>query len=88
MCARKLGDEMDYLMLIGQSTEVVESMTVGYGLPKNKLINLGYTTPARVFEKILSLTDRVSSTVAIGNMGGMGAETAEYFENRSIKNND
>ncbi len=84
MSARKLGKEIDYLMLIGQSTEVVEAMTVGYGLPKNKLINLGYTTPAKVFEKILSLTDRISTTVAIGNMGGMGAETAEYFENRSI----
>jgi len=84
MSARKLGGEIDYLMLIGQSTEVVEAMTVGYGLPKNKLINLGYTTPAKVYEKILSLTDRISTTVAIGNMGGMGAETAEYFENRSI----
>jgi len=85
MSARKLGGELDYLMLIGESTEVVENMIVGYGMPKSKLINLGYTTPAKVFEKTLSLTERFSTTVAIGNMGGMGAETAEYFENRSIE---
>jgi len=88
MAASKLADEMDYLVLIGQSTEVVEGMTVNYGLPKKKIINLGYSTPPKVFEKVLSITDKMSTTVAIGNMGGMGAETAEYFENRSSINND
>ncbi|MBT3207741.1 MAG: poly-gamma-glutamate synthase PgsB [Bacteroidetes bacterium] len=84
----KLANEIDCLMLIGQSTEVVENMTVGYGLPKNKIINLGLTTPQNVFEKVLSITDKKSTILAIGNMGGMGAETAEFFENRSSTNYD
>lgn len=88
MVGKKLAKEIDYLVLIGQSTEVVVNMTVRYGLSQNKIINLGWTTPAKVFEKVLSLTDKMSSTVAVGNMGGMGAETAEYFENRSSVNND
>ena len=88
MAGRKLTEEIDYLMLIGQSTEVVETMAVNYGLPKKKVINLGYTTPSKVFEKVLSVTDKLSTIVAIGNMGGMGAETAEFFEHRSSIDND
>ncbi len=88
MTSSKLADEIDYLMLIGQSTEVVANMSVGYGLPKNKIINLGYTEPSRVFEKVLSVTEKMSTIVAIGNMGGMGAETAEFFEHRSSINYD
>lgn len=88
MAARKLADEIDYLILIGQSTDVVENMTVNYGMTKNKIVNLGWITPVKVFEKVLSLTDKMSTIVAIGNMGGMGAETAEYFENRSTVNYD
>lgn len=79
----KLSKEADFLMLIGQSTEVVSHMAIGYGFPQKKIINLGYTTSEKVFEKVLSLTSTISTIVAIGNMGGMGAETAEYFENRS-----
>jgi poly-gamma-glutamate synthase PgsB/CapB len=83
MCGKHLSGEADYLLLIGQSTEVVEQMSTGYGFPKMKIVNLGYTTPAKVFEKALSITNIQSTIIAIGNMGGMGAETAEYFENRS-----
>lgn len=87
MSAKKLGGEIDYLILIGQSTEVVENMTLNYGLPQQKIINLGWTTPQKVFEKVLSVTEKISTIVAIGNMGGMGNETAEFFEHRnSIKN--
>ncbi len=84
MVAEKLQNEMDYLMLIGQSTDVVENMAVQYGIPVTKVISVGWTTPDKVFEKILSVTEKTSTIVAIGNMGGMGAGTVEYFENRSI----
>lgn len=88
MAARKLSNEMDYLILIGQSTEVVENMTTGYGLEKKKIINLGWTSPDKVFEKVLSVTGEMSTIMAIGNMGGMGAETARFFEHRSSLKND
>lgn len=84
MVARKLEKEIDYLALIGQSTDVVENLAIRFGIPRGKVITIGWTTPDKVFEKILSLTDKISTIVAIGNMGGMGAGTVEYFEHRSI----
>jgi len=83
MTATKINEETDYLILIGQSTDVVENMAIGYGISKKKILNLGYTTPEKVFEQVLSLTESISTIVAIGNMGGMGAQTAEFFEHRS-----
>jgi poly-gamma-glutamate synthase PgsB/CapB len=83
LAGKKLAKEIDHLILIGQSTDVVENLTINYGLSQKKIINLGWTTPSKVFEKVLSLTEKLSTTLAIGNMGGMGAETAEFFENRS-----
>ena len=88
MMGKKLGKEVDYLFLIGQSTDVVENMSTGYGMAKSAIINLGWTTPAKVFDRILSLTQETSTIIAIGNMGGMGAETAAYFENKSSIKND
>jgi poly-gamma-glutamate synthase PgsB/CapB len=86
MVAVKIAGETDYLMLMGQSCDVVENMAVNYGFQRKKIINLGWTTPEKIFESVLSLTDKMSTIVAIGNMGGRGAETAEFFENRSIMN--
>jgi len=83
MLAVRLEKEIDYLMLIGQSTDVVENMAIQYGVPAKKLLSVGWTTPEKVYEKILSVTDMTATIVAIGNMGGMGAETVEYFEHRS-----
>jgi len=88
MVATKLNEEIDYLILMGQSTEVVENMSTNYGLARKKIINIGWAEPAKVFEKVLSLTGHAASVVAIGNMGGMGAQTAEYFEHRSTINYD
>lgn len=83
MVGTKIENEVDFLMLIGQSTEVVENMAISSGVPKKKVIGVGWTTPEKVYEKILSVTEKVSTIVAIGNMGGMGADTVEYFKNRS-----
>lgn len=83
MCATRLEKEMEYLVLIGESTDVVENLSIRYGFPKKKIIRLGWTTPENVFEKFLSITKEEITILAIGNMGGMGAATAKYFENRS-----
>ena len=85
LVACRIGNETDYVVLIGQSCEVVENMLVSFKMPRTKIVNIGWTTPAKVFEAILAITNKTSSTIAIGNMGGIGADTVEYFENRSIK---
>lgn len=84
MVAKKIEHEVDYLILIGQSVDVVEPLAISAGISKKKLVSVGWTTPEKVFESILALTEKVSTIVAIGNMGGMGAITVEFFKNRSI----
>lgn len=88
MVSKRIGNEADYLLLIGQSNDVVEGMATGFGFPAKKIINLGMTSPEHVFEKVLSVTEKKSTILAIGNMGCGGAETAEFFEHRSTINHD
>ena len=83
MLGKNLSDELDYLILIGQSTDVVKDLSIAEGVDRNKIINLGWTEPSLIFEEILSYTDSESTVVAMGNMGGMGGKVADFFEHRS-----
>jgi len=83
MIGKELNDEYDYVILIGQSTEMVEELAVASGVKRNKIINLGWTEPEAVFEAVLAYTADQSTIVAIGNMGGMGGKVSDFFENRS-----
>ena len=47
-------------------------------------MNLGWTEPEAVFEAVLAYTVDESTVVAIGNMGGMGGNVADFFENRRV----
>lgn len=85
MVGAKMNDEIDFLMLMGESTDVVESMSRDYGTDKRKIVNIGFKEPNEIFEKIISLTAKTSTVLAIGNMGGKGAALAEYFESRSVE---
>ena len=84
MLGKELKHQFDYLILIGQSCENVEEMAVSGGVKRNKIINLGWTEPEAVFEAVLACTIDESTIVAIGNMGGMGGNVADFFENRSV----
>jgi gamma-polyglutamate synthase len=88
LAGKRLKPDMDYLMLIGQCPDVVKGMAVEYGVDPSRILDVGWTTAEEVFEKALAVTDRSSTIVAIGNMGGMGADVADYFENRSLANYD
>jgi poly-gamma-glutamate synthase PgsB/CapB len=80
----ELNDEFDYLILIGQSSEVVEELAVASGVKRNKIVNLGWTEPEAIFEAVLAYTSDQSTVVAIGNMGGMGGKVSDFFENRRV----
>ncbi|MBK9097236.1 MAG: poly-gamma-glutamate synthase PgsB [bacterium] len=84
MIGSELKDQFDYLILIGQSSEIVEELAVASGVKRNKIVNLGWTEPEAVFEAILAYTVEQSTVVAIGNMGGMGGKVVDFFENRSV----
>ena len=82
----KMNNDFDYLVLIGQSTQMVEDLCVENGIKMSRILNLGMTEPESVFDAIHSYTENESTVFAIGNMGGMGGSVAEYFENRSVLN--
>jgi poly-gamma-glutamate synthase PgsB/CapB len=84
MIGSELNDEFDYLILIGQSAEVVEELAVSSGVKRTKIVNLGWTEPEAVFEAVLACTMEQATVVAIGNMGGMGGMVADFFENRRV----
>ena len=84
MIGSEMKDQFDYLILIGQSSDVVEELAISSGVKRNKIINLGWTEPEAVFEAVLAYTIEQSTVVAIGNMGGMGGKVSDYFENRKV----
>lgn len=73
----------DLLTMIGQRSEVVEGMALKSNIPKEKIVNIGWTSPEDVFEKIMVKIPKSATIVAIGNMGGMGANVVKYFEKMS-----
>ncbi len=83
MISQELKNDFNHLILIGESTDVVENLAIKYGTDKTTIINLGLTEPPKIYESILSLTKKESTIVGIGNMGGLGAKLAQYFENRN-----
>ena len=86
LISTKMINDFDYLVLIGQSTQMVEDLCVENGIKMSRILNLGMTEPESVFDAIHSYTENESTVFAIGNMGGMGGSVAEYFENRSVLN--
>ncbi len=85
MTGKKLGGEIDFLVLMGQSTEYVEGIAIKNGIKQKNIINIGWAKPEKVYNEILNITQINSVVFAIGNMGGMGAKSVEYFENKTIK---
>ena len=84
MIGSEMKDDFDHLILIGQSSEIVEELAVSNGVKRNKIVNLGWTEPEAVFEAVLAFTAEHSTVVGIGNMGGMGGKVADFFENRRV----
>ena len=89
LAGKKLKSDMDILLLIGECADVVRGMAIDSGVEPERIVKVGWTTPENVFETVHFPHRTHGSTVfAIGNMGGMGAKVAEYFEFSSLHAND
>ncbi len=84
MTGEKLNNILDYLVLIGQSTDMVENLCAAAGVPHTKILNLGWTDPESIFNAIITAAGKETSVLAIGNMGGLGAPVVQLFEQRSL----
>jgi hypothetical protein len=74
----------DYVIFIGQRSEVVEDLALKNNISKEKIVNIGWTTSKEVFGKVMTKIPESATIVAIGNMGGMGADVVKYFEKMSL----
>ncbi len=77
----------DYIILTGESCNVVGDMGLKLNIPKKKIIDVGQILPEMLLHKINSILGKNTTIVGIGNMGAGGAETAKYFEIEHKKNN-
>jgi poly-gamma-glutamate synthase PgsB/CapB len=75
---------VDHVILVGDATDLVEKQVLGFGLPPQRLTNLGAAEPAEVFESAFELTPARSIVVGIGNLVGRGEQIVHYFENRRV----
>jgi poly-gamma-glutamate synthase PgsB/CapB len=76
--------DADHVILVGESTDLVAKQVLGFGLPPQKLSDLGAVEPEEVFEKAFELTPARSVVVGIGNLVGRGERMVSYFENRRV----
>ena len=86
LVATQLKDEVDTAFVMGEPTDAVIRLLRSHGMPKERLVELDRADPQTVYRAIFDRTKSQSSVVAIGNMGGQGASTVEWFETRSLEN--
>ncbi len=74
--------QADHYLLMGGLARAVHDAAVRSGLPLDKATNLEGTGPDKVFETVLDLTVDQCVVLAVGNIGGEGQDTVDYFKHR------
>lgn len=77
--------KFDYVVLIGESTDLIEDKALKLGIDPNKIINEAWHTPELVYDGLVKLAKEKTTIVGIGNMGAMGAEVSQIFRSKEIK---
>ncbi len=83
LVASRLEAEVDEVLVMGEPTDAVVRLLRSHGMPADRIVDLGKAGPDEIGRTILERTRGESSVVAIGNMGGQGAATADWFEQKS-----
>ena len=74
--------EFDYVVLIGEATNLIAEEANNLGIPKDKVIHEPWDNPEKVYNGLLALSDTKTTIVGIGNMGAMGAEVSQIFKKK------
>ena len=72
--------DFDYLALTGETVEMVGSMCVSKGIPKEKILSIGLKPTEEQFRIIAKNSTENTTIVAFGNMGAGGAELSNMFK--------
>jgi len=75
--------EFDYVVLIGETTDLIEEKAHKLGIPKEKVINKSWDSPEKVYAGLIALSEEKTTIVGLGNMGAMGAEVSQIFKKES-----
>jgi poly-gamma-glutamate synthase PgsB/CapB len=75
----------DHVVLSGEGTDLVAYHAVGYGLPAERISNLGNRSAESVYEHVLDLVREEATVVGIGNIVGLGEEIVLHFSNRAVR---
>ena len=76
--------EFDYVVLIGETTDLIEEKALKLGIPRTKVINEAWDSPEKVYSGLKAMSKEKTTIVGIGNMGAMGAEISQIFKARSV----
>lgn len=79
--------EFDKVVLIGETTDIIEDKAIALGIPREKVINKPWDTPEKVYNGLFEISNKKTTVVGIGNMGAMGAEVSQIFRKKQIQNN-
>lgn len=71
----------NFLALTGENVELVKTMALKNGIPKDKIILIGEKEPEEQLNELVSELSKDSVVVAMGNMGAGGAELSSHIEN-------
>ena len=83
LVATRLAAELDGVFVMGEPTDAVVRLLRSNGMAAEKIFDLGNARAGDAGRAILERTEAQSSVLAIGNMGGQGAATVDWFEERS-----
>lgn len=78
--------DYDLVVLIGETTDIIEDKALSLGIPKEKLVNKPWDTPDKIYNGLGKVVAENAVIVGIGNMGAMGAEVSQLFRKNQIKN--
>ena len=72
--------DADWYVITGDRARTFIDMAARYGVPRNRMINMGGRHPEDVLQKLFELTQQRSTVMGIGNMGGFGVKFVSYLE--------
>ena len=75
---------VDHAILTGLGTDLVAFQAARYGLPSERISNLGGMNAEQVYEQVLGIADGRATVVGIGNIVGLGEEVVLHFRNRAV----
>lgn len=84
LVAGPLRDAAD-LVVMGDATQDIVRPALSQGFPSVRLYDLGNAESSEIFDHLFAMTAECCSVVAMGNMGGHGADTANLFAERSLE---